>query len=515
MPNIPNGIAILSGIASSRGWETEYFDTCSYEKKNDRMDDQEIMGALKPSARKVAELHKFQAVIEDTQKKIDTFKPKVIAISCMTFEYEFLLSFWDEIDVPADTIIAIGGFHSIIKGEEVITSGKFDFCCITEAEGSFARLLRQLENDGPINSIEGSYHCDRKTGEITRNSKGKLMQANELWEAVPDFTMFDDSYFQYPFDGNIYRRYGIEISRGCPYDCTYCGNTALKAAFSGMGKFIRVRPVSSLIESMKVMIDKQDIELFYFQDDCYLAHPQAYLEELAERYAKEIRKPFIVTTRPETITESRVEILKSMGAPFFQVSLGVETGSPEILKTLCSRNTPNEQLIDAFELLHEHDIRTAGFFMLGFPHETREQIFETINLCRRVKPTVSIVSIFQPLPGQRLTDIAIEAGFISGEESLLNFTEGSILRMPQISAEEISNIFRVFNLYAYLPDEYYPAIEKCEKDFKNNKALYEKLVQLRWEHASMEKIANPKTGRLSGIETFEAESHDDMNLFHI
>lgn len=327
--------------------------------------------------------------------------------------------------------------------------------------------------------------------------------------------MFDDPYFRYPFDGKIYRRFGFEISRGCPYDCTYCGNTALKTAFNGLGKFVRVRPVSSVIENMKRMIDEYDIEMFYFQDECYLAHPLPYLEEMAERYGSEIRKPFIIQTRAETINERRIQILKDMKAPFFQVSMGVESGSDKILKELCSRNTKNEKLVEAFRLLHKHGIRTAGFFMLGFPFETRDQIFETIDLCRRISPTISIVSIFQPLPGQRLTDIAIEAGFISGEESLLSFTEGSILKMPQISSEEISNIRRVFLLYAYLPDEYYPHIKKCEKDFDKYKDLFDELVQVRWKLDELDQTANPKTGRLSAVDTLEAKSSSEMNLFHI
>ena len=53
--------------------------------------------------------------------------------------------------------------------------------------------------------------------------------------------------------------------------------------------------------------------------------------------------------------------------------------------------------------------------------------------------------------------------------------------LPQISAEEISNLFRTFLLYAKLPKSYYPQIEKCEKDYENNKELFEKLIGLRWK----------------------------------
>ena len=432
-PNIPNGIAILSGIANAHGWEKAYFDTFSYEKRRDSMEDRQTSGEFKNAHIGEAKTKDFDAMVRDTQTLIDTFKPNVIAISCMTFEYEFLMKFWHLINVPNDTLIIIGGFHCIIKADEVVASKMFDICCNTEGEQCFDDLLTLLENQLSIANIDGTYYYNKLTQEVTRNPRGNLLSKDELWNTDPDYSMFDDSYFQYPFDGKIYRRFGFEVSRGCPYDCTYCGNTALKTAFDGLGKFVRTRPVESMIKDMKRMVDEFNIEMFYLQDECFLAHPLPYLEELAERYGAEIRKPFIIQTRAETINERRIQILKNMNAPFFQVSMGVESGSDEILKGLCSRNTRNDKLIEAFQLLHEHDIRTAGFFMLGFPFETREQIFETIDLCRQINPTVSIVSIFQPLPGQRLTDIAIEAGFITGEESLLSFTEGSILTpIPQI-----------------------------------------------------------------------------------
>ncbi|MCK4830747.1 radical SAM protein, partial [bacterium] len=233
-------------------------------------------------------------------------------------------------------------------------------------------------------------------------------------------------------------------------------------------------------ENMKKLIHDHGIELFYFEDECFLAHTTSWLKELAEWYGQEIKKPFIIQTRPESVTEEKIEILKQMHAPFFQVSIGVESGSEKILFEVCNRRTRIHKIIEPFDLLHKHNIRTCAFFMVGFPYETREDIFKSIRLCRRIKPTVAIVSIFQPLPGQSLREVCIQEGYITGNEPLPTFTGGSILKMPQISSEEITNIRRVFLLYATLPEDYYPKIEKCEKDYYGNKDMYEELVNLRW-----------------------------------
>lgn len=100
------------------------------------------------------------------------------------------------------------------------------------------------------------------------------------------------------------------------------------------------------------------------------------------------------------------------------------------------------------------------------------------------KPSERSASIeFKPLDNLVLDlqrKIDIQEGYITGNEPLPTFTSDSILKMPQISSEEIKNIRKVFLLYATLPENYYPQIEKCEKDFHGNKELYEELVNIRW-----------------------------------
>ncbi len=480
-PNIPNAISILAGISKKFHWDMHYFDTYIYEKKRDSMQDRESSGEFRSSEKLTSiKFKQLDNLVLDLQSEINTFKPRIIAISCISFEYEFLLTFFHNIQIPKETFVLIGGIHAILEPDEVISSGLFDLVCVGEGEEAFAEVLTKIEKGQDVRDIKNIYYRHKNGGEINRNPRRKLLNENELWTYIPDYSFFDKKYFLYPFDGKLYKRYGFEVARGCPFSCTYCGNTALKDANKGLGKFVRTRPIESIKENMKKIIDDHGIELFYLEDECFLAHTTIWLKELAEWYGQEIKKPFIIQTRPETVTEEKIKILKQMNAPFFQVSIGVESGSEKILLDVCNRKTKIQKIIKAFDLLREYNIRTCGFFMIGFPYETREDIFKSIKLCRRIRPTVAIVSIFQPMPGQKLREVCIKKGYITGNEPLLSFTEGSILRMPQISSEEITNLRRVFMLYATLPEDYFPLIEKCEKNFNENKDLFQELVKLRW-----------------------------------
>lgn len=483
-PVIPGAIPILAGIARKYGWTPYFFDTYRYQLS----DVNKVMGTtaeFKPvSGDDDDRLLPISNLVGDLQACIDKIKPDIIAASCMTIDYEFLRKFWGELSIPESTVKIIGGLHSIICHDKVSEDKIFDLICTGEGEEVFAELLCRIDENKNTDDIVGTLSLNKDDLDYKNNGKRNLLDADSLWATKPDYSVFADEYFSYPFDGKMYRRFMFEVARGCVYSCAYCGNTSLKKAYAGLGKFVRHRPVDSVIAGMKDVISKHKIELFYLMDECFLGHPIKWLQEFSAKYAEHIRVPFIVQTRPETITPEKLDLLDAMGAPFYQMSLGVESGSERILYDVCNRRTPKDRIRNAFALLHERNVRTAAFFLIGFPYETREEIFETIELCREIKPTVSSVSIFQPLPGQDLRELCIKEGYITGNEPQISFTEGSVLKMPQITADEILNLRRTFMLYATLPKEYFSDIEACEKDYERNRDKYDDLVKLRWRLAN-------------------------------
>lgn len=484
-PVIPGAIPILSGIAHDRGWRVIFFDTYCYENPlldgpgNNKMIAQSAEFKAVADERQIKRLP-MDRLLPDLQSLIDKEKPDLIAVSCMTIDYEFFNPIMQELVLPQETVTVIGGLHAILCAESVAVDGFFDLVCTGEGEEVFDDLLAKLEAKYPIDDILGTVYVDPRSGTVKDSGKRHLLPPEKLWARYPDYSLFSDEYFHYPFDGKLCRRFAFAIARGCPFSCTYCGNTALKKTFEGLGKFVRLRSVDSAIEGLSMMARNHHIDLFYLMDECFLGHPTSWLSDFAIQYAKHIRLPFIVQTRPETVTPEKLDLLDAMGAPFYQVSMGVESGSERILFEVCNRQVAKKRINEAFALLRERNIRTSAFFMIGIPYETREEIFESIRLCREIKSTVAEVNIFQPLPGQDLREVCIREGFITGNEPQLSFTGGSQLKMPQITAEEINNLRRVFMLYANLPDEYWPKVEKCERNFHDNQELYNELVELRW-----------------------------------
>lgn len=488
-PNVANwalidmAIPILAGLAQKRGWIMEYFDTYNYEKERDSTSDKEMAGGFKPGfIKEQSSQLPHENIIPDLQKKIDIFKPDLITVTGLSHDYEFFMKFFPKIKLSPKTIRAIGGICTNMTPDKIAESKMFDLINIGEGEETFEELLEKMEKSQSLKNIDGTYFVDRKTGKITKNSRRPVLSPEKTWSIDQDFSFFDEKYFVRPFDGKMIRRYDIEAGRGCPFDCNYCGNSVLRKLFQGCGNYVKIRPFDSIFGHLKFMMKEYKIDIFQFIDECFMSRQENWLEEFSKRYKKECRKPFIITARAEVINAKKIEILKKTGAPF-QVSVGVESGSEHILNNVCNRRCKTKQIIKAFDLLHKYNIRSNAFFMLGLPFETREDFFKTVELCRRIKPSVSSISIFQPLPGQALTKLCIEKGFMTGLEPMNTFTSGSILKMPPpyVSAKEILNFWRVFALYCSLPKKYYPQIELCEKDFENNKKLYDELIDLRWK----------------------------------
>lgn len=490
---ISPAMPILGGIAREHGWNISYFDTSYYQKPQDSTEDKELTGGFRPGLITIKkEMLPIERLVQDFQSQIDEFKPDILAITAMSCDFQELMSFFPQIKIPDGTIVIIGGIHAIVQSDEVVETELFDLVCIGQGEKTFDEILARLEKNMSIADIEGTYFHDRKSGNVIRNPMRKLLEPDDIWGVEPEYSFFDSRYFSYPFDGQMINMFWMEVARGCPYNCTYCGNSVLKSIYKGMGKYLCTRPLDSSFRLLKKAVDEYNIDVFNITDECFLSHPQSWLEEFAERYASNIRKPFLIQTRPETVTEKNIKILFSCGAPFFQVGMGIESGSERILFEVCNRRTKVEDIIRAYDLLNKYHIRSNAYFMIGFPYETREEIFKTIELCRRINGTINVVSIFQPLPGQKLTELCIKEGFITGREPIATFTSGSVLKMPQISAEEILNLRRTFILYAKLPKEYYPEIEKCERDFEGNRHLFEELVNLRWKYDTAHQLIKIK-----------------------
>ena len=192
-----------------------------------------------------------------------------------------------------------------------------------------------------------------------------------------------------------------------------------------------------------------------------------------------IRLPFWMQTRVETLSEHHIRELERVGCN--RISLGLEHGNEEFRKKIVGKGFSNQRIIDLFHLLDRYTIPITINNMIGFAGETREFIFDTIELNRELGSDSVNCYIFTPYRGTFMYDDAVSQGFLAPDAQTNSIITGSILDMPTISKEEILGLVRTFSLYVKYPKEEWPEIEIAEKFTPEGDAKFAELSQRYYE----------------------------------
>ena len=121
-------------------------------------------------------------------------------------------------------------------------------------------------------------------------------------------------------------------------------------------------------------------------------------------------------------------------------------------------------------------ISTTSNNILGFPDETRDLIFDTIELVRKLKSDDINAFTFIPYQGTSLRTMCEEKKYLD-KETLANIYEtDSLLDMPSISKKEIGGLVKTFPLYTRLPRSYWKDIKIAELDTPDGKKVYDNLL---------------------------------------
>jgi len=131
--------------------------------------------------------------------------------------------------------------------------------------------------------------------------------------------------------------------------------------------------------------------------------------------------------------------------------------------------------LESLDLLKKSGLRVSANNIIGFPTETRENIFETIEFNRKINVPGVMVSLYNPYKGTALREYCDEEGLMQKNAHAGDYRSETILNMPQISREELLGLQRTFPLYVRFPKSEWPKIKKCEGNGQEAETLYKEL----------------------------------------
>lgn len=477
---LPSNIALLSAYLKEKGIGVRLFDTTFYhteEKSSDEIRVENLQ--LRPFNLKEKGIdYKNTDVFEDFESLVDDYKPNVIGVSVTENTYDLGIALISRIRQRKRQIhIIFGGVHPTLVPEDIITNENVDSVCVGEGEEALFELCSKLENNGDISSIKNLWV--KKDGKIFKNNCRRLIDINKT--PYHDFSIFEEKRFFRPMQGRIYRMIPLLLDRGCPYNCSYCAAPELRQLYLNTtgDAYFRMRSISSIIDELKFQINKFKIDYIYFNSETFLVRKENYLEEFAELYAKHIGLPFWCQTRIETINERKIKILEDMNCN--QISIGLEHGNEEFRKKILRKNFTNKQVTEAFKILEKSRIPVTVNNIIGFPDETRDLVFDTIELNRQIKADTINAFIFAPYKGTSLRQYCVKKGYINTEASGANHMKSSILNMPQLTVNEINGLMRTFPLYVRMPRSFFGKIRIAEGSDEEGNQMFKELKNIFYE----------------------------------
>jgi radical SAM superfamily enzyme YgiQ (UPF0313 family) len=332
--------------------------------------------------------------------------------------------------------ILVGGIFPTIAPEFFIGDENVDLICIGEGEYAIAEVARRIDRQSDFSDIPNVVA--KSAGVISRGMIAKFYRWDPL--VFQDWEIFDHRHLFKPFMGQMRKTGHFELSRGCPYGCSYCNNFAIQKLFKSLGNYHREKPTESLIREISSAKEEYGLNLIFFNDENFLQMNEERFKEFCKGYGV-IGLPFFIQTRADTLLkEEWVKILKDIGC--ITIGIGVEHGNERIRKKILNKNIPDQVFEKAFDNCNKIGVQTTAYIMIGLPFETEENIMETVNFCRRIRTPSVAVSIFAPYYGTELRRICVKNGFMEDryyDDISMNYR--SILSMPQISKERMEELY--------------------------------------------------------------------------
>ena len=166
-------------------------------------------------------------------------------------------------------------------------------------------------------------------------------------------------------------------ARGCPYDCSFCG----AAVSANPDITIRTRDPENIMAEMDQLHACYSVTAFRFVDDLFLGYERFIRRCMAAFSSHDIGSRYVwdATGRINILHRAGDELLDELATNGLrEVALGIESGSERLLKYMGKRITP-DMTRSVVHRLVSRGISVKGYFILGFPTETRAELAATVR----------------------------------------------------------------------------------------------------------------------------------------
>ncbi|MBD3227104.1 MAG: radical SAM protein [Candidatus Lokiarchaeota archaeon] len=291
----------------------------------------------------------------------------------------------EQIRKQLKTPVVIGGTHATLNTEEAAQYA--DYVVRNEGEWTFLELIESLENNIPPDDVLGVSFM--REDEIYHNPTRPFIEDLETlpypnWELIEGMFSTDETLLNSLV-------YPLQITRGCPFNCTFCSVTPT------FGKKFRTRSIESVMDELRTNKKKSQKFLFFYDDN--IVGNKRYLKDLLSAMIENDLVPEAWHSQMRADVAEDDELLELMEETNCTIgTFGFESINPSSLEKM-KKGQSIDLIEHCIETMHQYHVFVNGFFVFGFEDDTEETIRDTVKFAREKQiDTIGLMPL-TPFPG--------------------------------------------------------------------------------------------------------------------
>jgi len=326
--------------------------------------------------------------------------------------------------------ICFVGTHISYEKEKILDYEFIDFAIIGEYEEIFVKLCERLKQNGNYQVIEGLMYKNEQ--QVLFNSTSEKVDFENFPQLIHEIMPLYN-YNDRTIEELLYPSLQIQLSRGCPYKCSFC----LWPQVMFHSNYQK-RDISKAIEEIKNAKKLFGIKSFYVDDDTFNIDKKHLIRFANLLRENAIYMPWMAMARADTITDKEtLALLRQSG--LVALKFGIESANAEVLKEM-KKELNIKKCEESILTCKELGIQIHLTFSIGYFNDTLERIKETFLWLTKQNPDSMQLSIVTPFPGTKMYEDAKIRGFeLESDFSKYDGARFSVVT-SSLSKEKLQNV---------------------------------------------------------------------------
>jgi anaerobic magnesium-protoporphyrin IX monomethyl ester cyclase len=318
----------------------------------------------------------FQGYFDSDQTIIDaSADADIVAFSCTSTVFKPALRLAEAIKAKKPEVRTIfGGFHPSAVPADCLGEPAVDQVVVGEGEEAFLQIINGDTSPivyGKRTAVFADSFPDR---DLIKNDRTIELCQKMTGKRITSF----------------------QSVRGCFFRCAFCAERIVSGVFDKKRNPLLERDPENLVSEIKWVAQKYALDYFKFVDPTWNTSNEKVFAVCEEMIRQKLDLPWEANIHASLANKKMLKMMKKAGC--VQINVGCESGSQKILRDM-RKGLVVEKIKQVFQWGRELEIERRGYFLIGMPNETIDDIHLTEKLVDEIRPDVFGVTILCPYPG--------------------------------------------------------------------------------------------------------------------